>query len=284
MFAEFPFPGGPPATPDPVLDRAPQPKLGLSCHELVGERCRSTVRIALETGYRYFDTSRIAANEEDIGRAIWSTGIAREEVFISSKAWMNRLDPIGIERELADCLLRLGTDYLDLWSIHWPNPRIPLAYTMEALYALWDSGKVRHIGVCNFPTDLLSEALNHAPITCNQVEYHLFIDQAAVCGLARTRGVTIVAHTMMAGGRCFWDPGLWRIAQKHDVGVEQIALKWLLDQAGVSAMVDVTDADDVEAYWQAANVSLDDDDRREIAAFPKNCRVMNPWYAPRWDS
>jgi diketogulonate reductase-like aldo/keto reductase len=139
----------------------------------------SALRSALELGYAHFDTAELYSlghSEELIGRAIHETGVKRESLFITTKVWPTHLRCKNVLRACENSLRRLGTDYIDLYLIHGPNPFITLKDTFRALNQLVREGRVKHVGVSNFNLNLLkqSQALSESPITTNQVPYSLF--------------------------------------------------------------------------------------------------------------
>ena len=139
------------------------PKLGFGTWRLSGNACSDAVADALAAGYRHVDTARMYGNEGDVGRGLRSSGVDRSEVWLATKAWPDDLAPDRVRASLEASLRELAVDYVDLFLIHWPNPRVPLAATLEAMTALRDEGATREIGVSNFISAQLREALDLAP-------------------------------------------------------------------------------------------------------------------------
>ncbi|TJW61596.1 MAG: aldo/keto reductase, partial [Mesorhizobium sp.] len=110
-------------------------------------------------GYRHLDTASTYENESAVGEGLRFSSVPRDEVFVTTKVWLTQLAPGDLERSAEESLNRLGLDTVDLLLIHWPNPEIPLAASIKALNAVRDCGMARHIGVSNFPTELLAEAV-----------------------------------------------------------------------------------------------------------------------------
>jgi 2,5-diketo-D-gluconate reductase B len=139
--------------------------------------------------------------------------------------------------------------------------------------------------VANFPLRLLRQAVEdfRAPILCDQVEYHVLLDQAPLLGYLRAHDMMLVAHVPLARGRLVDHPALRTIAKRHDATPAQVALKWLLDQDNVAAIPKAGRTESQRENLEAFNVTLDDSDRATIAALPKDQRVVNPPFAPRWD-
>jgi 2,5-diketo-D-gluconate reductase B len=182
-------------------------------------------------------------------------------------------------------LTKLRTDYVDLYLIHWPAPDMNLAEALTTLVSLQEAGHARHIGVSNFPVALMREAVQviGAPIVCNQVEYHVKLDQTAVAGYAHAHHLAITAYCPLGRGGLAEEPALARIATKHGVSAAQVALKWLLDQEDVAAIPKAQRESSQRANLAALAVELDDEDRRLIAELPKGERLVSPPFAPKWD-
>jgi diketogulonate reductase-like aldo/keto reductase len=161
---------------------ANMPCLGLGTWTLEGRHCTEMVAHALDIGYRHVDTAASYGNEEAVGAGIRASGVARDDVFVTTKVWHTDLRARDFRRSAEASLERLGLNHVDLLLIHWPKPSVPLAETIDALNKAREDGLTRNIGVSNFPTALLAEArrLSPAPLACNQVEYHPKLDQKKV--------------------------------------------------------------------------------------------------------
>lgn len=261
------------------------PRLGLGTFRLTGAAGQAAVESALAMGYRHIDTAEAYGNEEQVGAGIAAAGVARRELHVTTKVWHDHLEPAAIRGALDDSLGRLRLDCVDLYLVHWPAPGMDLPAILETLQQLKQEGRVRAIGVANFTLPLLRQAIEEfgAPIACNQVEYHVYLDQSAVLGYLRSRGVPLVAYCPLAQGRAAEDSVLAGIAAKHGATPGQVALKWLLDQDGVAAIPKSQRPEGQRANLEAWTVALDDDDRRAIAGLPKDRRLVSPAFAPRWD-
>jgi 2,5-diketo-D-gluconate reductase B len=261
------------------------PKLGLGTFRLQGDACRAAVESALGLGYRHIDTAEMYGNEEAIGAAIAASRIARGDLHITTKVWHENLAPDAIRRAFDASLKKLRLDHIDLYLVHWPSRSMKLPAVFETLMKLKQEGRARAIGVANFTTALLRTVVEEikAPIACNQVEYHVMLDQTKVTKYLAAKSIPLVAYCPLAQGRVASDEVLAKIGRKHDASAAQVALKWLLDQGGVAAIPKASRAESQKANLDALKVTLDDEDRKMIAALPKNVRCVSPGFGPDWD-
>ena len=261
------------------------PRLGLGTFRMQGEACRAAVESALALGYRHIDTAEMYGNEEAIGAAIATAGVARSDLHITTKVWNDNLAPDSIRRAFDASLKKLRLDHVDLYLVHWPAPKMNLPAMFETLLKLKEQGRTRAIGVANFNIALLKTVIEdiRAPIACNQVEYHVMLDQTPLRKYLASKAIPLVAYCPLAQGRAAGDPTLAAIGRKHGASAAQVALKWLLDQDGVAAIPKASRSESQRANLDAQHIGLDDEDRQAIAALPKDRRCVNPGFAPVWD-
>jgi 2,5-diketo-D-gluconate reductase B len=261
------------------------PRLGLGTFRMQGEICRAAVESALELGYRHIDTAEMYGNEEAVGAALASSAVARRDLHITTKVWHENLAPDAIRRAFDTSLRKLKLDYVDLYLVHWPARDMNLPAIFETLAELKAAGRTRAIGVCNFTLPLLRKVIEDikAPIACNQIEYHVLLDQTPVRSYLQSHAIPIIAYCPLAQGRLAENPDLIAIGRKHDASPPQVALRWLLDQEGIAAIPKAQRPESQKANLAALKLSLDDEDRRRIAALPKNMRCVSPPFAPDWD-
>ena len=261
------------------------PRLGLGTFRLQGDACRAAVESALGLGYRHIDTAEMYGNEEAVGAAIASSSVARRDIHITTKVWNENLAPDAIRRSFDASLKKLRTDRVDLYLVHWPAKGMDLPAMFETLIKLKQEGRTRAIGVANFNVALLKTVVEEikAPIACNQVEYHVMLDQAPLRKYLAAKSIPLVAYCPLTQGRAASDKTLMEIGRKHDASAAQVALKWLLDQEGVAAIPKASRAESQKANLDALKLKLDDEDRQAIAGLPKNKRCVNPAFAPAWD-
>jgi 2,5-diketo-D-gluconate reductase B len=261
------------------------PRLGLGTFRMQGEVCRAAVESALGLGYRHIDTAEMYGNEDPIGVALAASGVARRDLHVTTKVWNENLAPDAIRRSFDASLKKLRLDQVDLYLVHWPSKKMNLPAMFETLMQLKEEGRTRAIGVANFNMALLKTVVEEikAPIACNQIEYHVMLDQTPVRKYLAAKSIPLVAYCPLAQGRAASDETLMAIGRKHGASAAQVALKWLLDQDGVAAIPKASRAESQQANLDAKNIGLDDEDMKAIAALPKNQRCVNPGFAPAWD-
>lgn len=246
------------------------PVIGFGTWSLRGWRGRRAIARALALGYRHLDTAQIYDNEEDVGHALRASGVARDEVFLATKLRRENLRGDTVRRSAEASLRRLGTDYIDLLLIHWPSEDVPLAETLAVMAELRAAGKARFIGVCNFNARLLAEAVetHGADLLCNQVEYHPFVSQRTVREAAHRLGLALVAYSPVARGRVDRDPTIRAIASRYGKTPAQIALRWLIEQAGVVAIPKAADRTHAAENLDIFDFTLAAEDRAAIGKLP----------------
>jgi 2,5-diketo-D-gluconate reductase B len=262
------------------------PVIGLGTSQTDGRGCTDMVKTALALGYRHIDTAQAYGNEADVGRAIAQSGVKREEIFLTTKVWRSSLDARGVKRSTAESLKKLGTDYVDLLLVHWPNDSIPMGETLAAFAELKAEGKTRHIGVSNYTPRHLKEAIetHKADLFCNQVEFHVNLNQAPLLALMRRAGLALVAYSPLGRGRIPGNKTLERIGKKHGKSASQVALAWLARNDGVAIIPKASREAHLAANLDIFDIALDAEDLAEIAKLDTRSRVWEPSWGPHWDS
>ena len=261
------------------------PKLGYGTFRLSGEACYQGVVDALAVGYRHIDTAQGYRNEDQVGQAIAASGVPRDEIFLTTKLRPDNLTSEAVRTSTEESLAQLETDYVDLLLIHWPNPAVSLAETLEAMMGLQREGMIRGIGVSNFPPSWVRQAVAHTAIAANQVEYHAYLSQEDLLVLAREHGHTLTAYSPLAQGALIEEPVVAQIAKEHDATPAQVAIAWLLAQERVTAIPKATARERIEANIAAADLRLSDEELRHISALDRGSagRVVTPDHAPDWE-
>lgn len=221
-----------PAGPTLVSHGAAIPALGFGTSPLAGSLSAVSVLAALAAGYRHIDTARKYGTEQAVGEAIKSSGLPRQEIFLTTKVSHENLRADDFVRSVDESLAALKVDYVDLLLVHWPNPEIPLSETMPPLAKAKRSGLARNVGVANFNIALLDQAIRLCPepLVALQAEYHPYLDQTKLLTATRDRGLVFIAYCPLGRGRLFNDPVLAEIAKARGRSIAQIALRWLIQQ------------------------------------------------------
>lgn len=261
------------------------PVIGLGTFGLTGEDGETAIRAALDMGYRHLDTAIRYGNEREVGAALRASGIARSEVFVTTKIWATDLAPEMVRRRIDESLDRLALDRVDLLLVHWPTRDVPLGETLAAFAEVRDAGKTRSIGVSNFTTALLAEAIDvhGAELLANQVEYHPFLGQAKVLGAVRAAGMLLTAYLPLARGDVFKDEVLASIGRRHGKSAGQVALRWLVQQDAVLAIPRSSKVGNMRANIDIFDFELDDAEMRAIHALDRRDRQVEMEWSPDWD-
>jgi 2,5-diketo-D-gluconate reductase B len=261
------------------------PAIGLGTWELRGRTCARLVEQALRLGYRHIDTAQVYENEREVGDGLRASGVRRDEVFITTKVWTSHFAPHDLERSTKESLTRLRVSEVDLLLLHWPNPRVPLSETVGALAHVRELGMARHIGISNFTVALIDEAVEKcpAPLVCDQVEYHPYLDQTKVREACARHGMAIVAYSPIAKGRIKNDELLAAIGKAHGKSAAQVCLRWLVQQ-NVSAIPRTSRLERLSENMEIFDFELSEDEMRRISLLGgSNGRLTDYGFAPKWD-
>jgi 2,5-diketo-D-gluconate reductase A len=243
------------------------PMIGFGTWQLRGRAGREALRSALEAGYRHIDTATMYGNEADVGHAVAASGLARDEVFITTKLPSGRA---GRERAtLAASLRALGTSYVDLWLVHWPPPGRMLVPVWREFLALRDEGRARAIGVSNYSLaqiDRLFEATGQAPAV-NQIPWSPARYNAALLAGHGERGVAVEGYSPLKGTNLA-SPVLAEIAAAHGATPAQVVLRWHLEH-GVTVLVKSVNPERIAANIEALRFSLDPGEVARIDALSR---------------
>ena len=214
------------------------PSLGLGTYRLRGPDCTHVVVEALAVGYRHLDTAEMYDNHGPIGEALAAAPVDRDDVFLATKVWRTNLAPTRVIAAVEDALSALGTDYVDLLLVHWPNDRVPIEDTMGAMNRLQREGRVRHVGVSNFSVEQLAaaDAASETGVVTNQVRYNPYERRDDLLAYCLDHDVLLTAYSPLARGDVAEDATLEAIGEAHGKTGAQVALRWLLQQEGVVAI------------------------------------------------
>ncbi len=259
------------------------PALGLGTYTLTGQACIKGVNDAIAMGYRHIDTAEMYDNEAEVGQGVKDHGIDREELFITTKVWYTHLKKNDLISTTHTSLKKLQTDYVDLLLIHWPNEEIPLQESLEALMELQEQGKARHIGVSNFPVKMVEEAARIAPVVCNQVEYHPYLDQSKLLDTVRNLGMKLTSYSPIGKGKVMEDEEIRAIGEKYGKSAAQVTLRWHMQQDDVAAIPRSSSSERRKQNLDVFDFELTKDEMQVIFAKRASERLIDPAWAPAWD-
>jgi diketogulonate reductase-like aldo/keto reductase len=261
------------------------PILGLGTWDLRARTCARIVEQALRLGYRHIDTAQAYENEREVGEGVRAGGIAREEIFITTKVWWTNFSAGALEKSVTESLRRLKFPFVDLLLLHWPNSSVPLRETIGALCKVKRKGLTRHIGVSNFTTALVEEAVALAdePIVNNQIELHPYIDQSRVIAACRKRGISVTAYSPIARGAIKGDTVLEKIGRAYGKTAAQICLRYLIQQ-GIIVIPRTSRVERLIENFEIFDFELSAVEMAAIAQLASPAaRQVDPSWAPAWD-
>lgn len=263
------------------------PALGFGTFRMPGAEVLEILPQAIQAGFRHVDTAQLYRNEAEVGEAIENSGVSRGDIFLTTKVWVDKFRHDEFIASVEESLRKLRTDHVDLLLLHWPNGEVPLAEQIGNLNEVAKAGKARHIGVSNYNTALMAEAvhLSDAPIVTNQIEYHPYLDQTPVLEAARAAGMSITAYYAMADGKVVSDPVLNEIGKAHGKTAAQVVLRWLVQQPGVITLSKTATVSRLAENLAIFDFELSEADMRAIHALAEpRGRIVSPaGLAPDWD-
>jgi len=264
------------------------PAFGLGTFRLKGQTVIDSVRNALDVGYRAVDTAQIYDNEAEVGQAIDESGVARDDLFLTTKVWIANFTHDALLDSLRESLRKLRTDHVELTLIHWPSPKdaVPMAEYLGALAEAKSLGLTRQIGISNFTiaqTRQAIEILGADAIATNQIEVHPYLQNRALIAFLKEQGIHVIAYMSLAYGEVLKDPVIQAIAERHQATPAQVALAWALQQ-GFAVIPSSTKRENLASNLLAADLRLSDADMAQIATLDRGQRLANPdGIAPAWD-
>jgi len=239
------------------------PVVGKGTYELEGETVQEPVGIALESGYTHVDTAEGYMNEAALGEVLAEHD--REDLLLASKVLPKHLNYESVIETAKQTLADLGTDYLDLYLIHWPNPAISVRETMDAMATLKAEGVVRNVGVSNFSRYQLSAAQHVAdvPIAVNQIEFNPYFQRTELVEYCQDNDIVVEAAAPIARGEVLSDPTLQELGEKYDKTPVQVALRWAVEK-DIVVLPRSTSRSHIEENVDLFDFELDDDEHARI--------------------
>jgi len=259
----------------PLRGGAQIPQLGFGVFQVPPEETTAAVLGALETGYRLIDTAEMYGNEAEVGEAIRRSGLDRSEVFVTTKVWNDHQGRGPARAAFERSLQRLGSDYVDLYLIHWPAPAGELyVETWEALIELHTEGRAHSIGVSNFLTPHLERIIEATDVvpSVNQVELHPRLQQAELRRYHAQRGILTEAWSPLGRGRILDDHTIAAIASGHGRTPAQVVLRWHLQLENI-AIPRSSNPARIEQNFEIFDFELSDDEMRLIAELDAARRI-----------
>ena len=264
------------------------PALGFGTFRMSGAEVLRVLPEALKVGFRHVDTAQAYGNEAEVGDVIHKSGIPRADIFLTTKVWVDKYRHDHFVASVDESLRKLKTDHVDLLLLHWPGGSdVPMTERIGALNEVRKAGKVRHIGVSNFNTAQMDEAvgLSEAPLATNQVEYHPYLDQAKLLQAARRHGMSLTAYYAMANGKVPSERLLSDIGARHGKTAAQVALRWLVQQQDVITLSKTATEARLRENFAIFDFALTREEMAAIRGLARpDGRIVNPaGLAPVWD-
>lgn len=255
---------------------------------LTGDDARNAIQTAAEVGYRAFDTAQMYGNEAETGEALKATGIARDQLCITTKVHPDNFGEDmfipSVERSLTD----LQIDYADVLLVHWPTIGGDIAPSLKLLQKAHDQGLAKNIGVSNYTIQMMRDAVSivDAPLVTNQVEFHPLLNQDKLLAGASEVGIPLSSYCSVARGEVFKHPEFDEIGKGYGKSAGQVVLRWII-QKGVSVNTMSTNPENIRANFDIMDFTLSHVDMARIEKLTHTAyRIVTedlvPW-APNWD-
>lgn len=250
------------------------PLLGLGTWNLRGKECTEIIEDALVMGYKLVDTAHAYENHKAVGLALQC--IPRERVFLTSKLFIDTVDKKQVKRDVQKscdlALKELGTDFLDLFLIHWPDRSKPLSEILAAMHELIRAGKVRSVGVSNFTIHHLQDLLNDGVIPhVNQVEFHPYLYQKDLWEFCEQNQIALQAYRPLGKGELLKEPIFEEIGDIYMKSPAQVILRWLI-QKGIPTIAKASSREHLEENMDLFSFSLTEKEMRRLDTLGKEVR------------
>lgn len=264
------------------------PQFGLGTFRLKDQAVIDSVKTALDVGYRAIDTAQVYENEAAVGQAIAESGVARQDLFLTTKIWVDNFNEDKFIPSLKDSLQKLRTDAVDLTLIHWPAPALGVSIpsVMQLLLEAKQQGLTQQIGISNFNIALTQQAIESIGvehIATNQIELSPYLQNRTLVNFLGEQNIDVTSYMTLAYGKVLQDPTLIEIAAQHQATSAQVALAWAL-QNGFAVIPSSTKRENLISNLKAQDLTLSTEEMQLIAQLERNGRGVSPEpFAPEWD-
>ena len=264
------------------------PQFGLGTYRLNDQILIDSVKTALDVGYRAIDTAQIYENEAAVGQAIRESGIARQDLFLTTKIWVNNFSEQRLIPSLKESLQKIGTEAVDLTLIHWPAPSqgTDITEVMQLLLEAKQQGLTKLIGISNFNIALTQQAIDSIGaehIATNQIELSPYLQNQNLANYLTQQQIDVTSYMTLAYGKVLKDPTLLEIAAQHQATSAQVALAWAL-QKGYAVIPSSTKRENLISNLKAQELKLSEQEMQLIAELDRNGREIDPpELATVWD-
>ncbi len=252
------------------------PQLGFGTYQIEPENTREAVRVALEVGYRHIDTAEMYGNEKEVGEGFRDSGLARGDVFLTSKLNNGFHAEADVAQAIDQSLADLQVDQLDLFLVHWPLPGIDIDFveTWKGMETLYRAGKARAIGVSNFQSNHINRLRDQTEITpaVNQIEVHPYLAQEELRAFNAEHSIHTEAWSPIAQGKVLDDPAIVRVAERVHRTPAQVTLRWAIQRGDIVFPKSVTRSR-VEENFALFDFDLSQDDMTAISALDRHERT-----------
>lgn len=263
------------------------PAIGFGTWPLKDEACVDMVSRALRAGYRHIDTAAFYGNEREVGEGIRQSGVAREDIFLTTKIWYSDIADGDLQRSVESSLELLEDNAVDLALIHWPSATVSLQEAIGALNDVKTRGLARNIGVSNFTNAMVDEAasISAQPLSCNQVENHPYLDQSKMRATCAKHGMALIAYCPLGrGGDLFQERVIVDAARNHSKSSAQIVLRWHVQHDGGGAIPKTSTPERLQENLDVFDFCLSSEEMKAISSLgAANKRICDFDFSPAWD-
>ena len=261
------------------------PAIGLGTYRMKGQDAIDAIRTALFIGYRHLDTAQLYDNEEEVGTAIVTSSIPRNEIFLTTKVWPSNLSPERLLPSVEESLRKLKTDFVDLLLVHWPHHEHRVEEYMPSIIELQNQGLAKDIGVSNFNIAQVTAALRSgAKIVTNQVEFHPWINQTKLISFLQEQRISLTAYCPLGQGRLLSNRKLEEMAAHHLKSPAQIILRWMMQKDNILAIPKSSNVMRLKENISVFDFELDQKEMEMIDAWRlENIRIVGAQAGAAWD-